>query len=218
MMGDKNLSGVNVVLVMAYGSLDLREEIDRSLLKVQDLDYEPQLLDEDDERLLQLRDPRAQGTYNYLYRMKALDAVRHIDIPVSQGPEHGKRLTGKCFRNFLLELRDGNSPYRSVRKNLIDKVIDGYEAARYRTAVFGKAEYLKYQQILNELATILQARGDRSQTQHQNAAKDLTPAAEASSPSTIQVVYLPSNRSKRPKHFLELKSFKDNYNTLESTL
>lgn len=39
-------------------------------------------------------------------------------------------------------------------------------------------------------------------------------------PPTIQVTYLPSTsqRSKRPKHFLELKSFKDNYNTLESTL
>ncbi|XP_072139384.1 protein C1orf43 homolog isoform X1 [Mobula birostris] len=252
MMSAKSLSGVNVVLVMAYGSLifvllfifvkrqimrfamksrrgphvpighnapkDLREEIDRRLLKVQDLDYEPQLLDEDDVRLLQLQDPRTQGRYNYLYRMKALDAIRHIDIPLSQGSDHGKRLTGRSFRTFLLELREGNSPYRGVRKNLIDKLIDGYEAARYGTAAFGKAEYQKYQHAVNELASILQARGARSQAQHQNAAKDLTPAPEASLPSTIQVTYLPSNKSKRPKHFLELKSFKDNYNTLESTL
>lgn len=252
MMSAKSLSGVNVVLVMAYGSLifvllfifvkrqimrfamksrrgphvpighnapkDLREEIDRSLLKVQDLDYEPQLLDEDDVRLLQLQDPTSQGRYNYLFRMKALDAIRHIDVPVSQGSDHGKLLTGKSFRTFLLELREGNSPYRGVRKNLIEKLIDGYEAARYGTAVFGKTEYLKYQHAVNELASILQARGTRSQAQHQNAAKDLTPAPEASSPSTIQVTYLPSNKSKRPKHFLELKSFKDNYNTLESTL
>lgn len=56
--------------------------------------------------------------------------------------------------------------------------------------------------------------------QHQSAAKDLTGSPVRSSPSTIQVTYLPSTgqRSKRPKHFLELKSFKDNYNTLESTL
>lgn len=55
---------------------------------------------------------------------------------------------------------------------------------------------------------------------HQSAAKDLTGSPIRSTPSTIQVTYLPSTgqRSKRPKHFLELKSFKDNYNTLESTL
>ncbi|XP_067832132.1 protein C1orf43 homolog [Heptranchias perlo] len=132
MASAKSLSGVNVVLVMAYGSLvfvllfifvkrqimrfamksrrgphvpighnapkDLREEIERSLLKVQDLDYEPQLLDEDDVRLLQLQEPRTQGRYNYLYRMKALDAIRHVDILSGEGAKH---LTGKNFRSFL---------------------------------------------------------------------------------------------------------------------
>jgi hypothetical protein len=55
---------------------------------------------------------------------------------------------------------------------------------------------------------------------HQSAAKDLTGSPARRTPPTIQVTYLPSTsqRSKRPKHFLELKSFKDNYNTLESTL
>lgn len=63
------------------------------------------------------------------------------------------------------------------------------------------------------------ARAGSSQRQHQSAAKDLTLSPEVSNPATIQVTYLPSNqKSKRAKHFLELKSFKDNYNTLESTL
>lgn len=58
-----------------------------------------------------------------------------------------------------------------------------------------------------------------SQRQRQSAAKDLTASPEPSASPTIQVTYLPSNqKSKRAKHFLELKSFKDNYNTLESTL
>ena len=63
------------------------------------------------------------------------------------------------------------------------------------------------------------ARAGSSQRQHQSAAKDLTLSPEVSNPATIQVTYLPSSqKSKRAKHFLELKSFKDNYNTLESTL
>lgn len=104
------LSGVNVVLVTAYGSLvfvllfifvkkqimrfalkssrgphapvghnapkDLKEEIDIQLSRVQDIKYEAQLLADDDTRLLQLKTQGDQSCYNYLYRMKALDAIR----------------------------------------------------------------------------------------------------------------------------------------------
>lgn len=88
--------------------------------------------------------------------------------------------------------------------------------------VFGEAEFLEYQQALNELADVVKAYSSTTSLdqQHQSAAKDLTGSPVRGTPSTIQVTYLPSTgqRSKRPKHFLELKSFKDNYNTLESTL
>ncbi|EDM00598.1 rCG62794, isoform CRA_b [Rattus norvegicus] len=222
------LSGVNVVLVMAYGSLvfvllfifvkrqimrfamksrrgphvpvghnapkDLKEEIDIRLSRVQDIKYEPQLLADDDTRLLQLETQGSQSCYNYLYRMKALDAIRASD------------------------LRNTSTPFKGVRKALIDTLLDGYETARYGTGVFGQSEYLRYQEALSELATVVKARIGSSQRQHQSAAKDLTQSPEMS-PTTIQVTYLPSSqKSKRPKHFLELKSFKDNYNTLESTL
>uniref|UniRef100_A0A7M4E8S0 Uncharacterized protein n=1 Tax=Crocodylus porosus TaxID=8502 RepID=A0A7M4E8S0_CROPO len=45
------------------------------------------------------------------------------------------------------------------------------------------------------------------------------PLAQGFQTPTIQVTCLPSSqKGKCPKHFPELKSFKDNYNTLESTL
>lgn len=75
--------------------------------------------------------------------------------------------------------------------------------------------------VCHDLSSIffrVKAQSGSSQRQHQSAAKDLTQSPEVS-PTTIQVTYLPSSqKSKRAKHFLELKSFKDNYNTLESTL
>lgn len=246
------LSGVNVVLVMAYGSLvfvllfifvkrqimrfamksrrgphvpvghnapkDLKEEIDIRLSRVQDIKYEPQLLADDDTRLLQLETQGNQSCYNYLYRMKALDAIRASEIPFHAEGRHPCSLMGKNFRSYLLELRNTTTPFKGVRKALIDTLLDGYETARYGTGVFGQSEYLRYQEALSELATVVKARIGSSQRQHQSAAKDLTQSPEMS-PTTIQVTYLPSNqKSKRPKHFLELKSFKDNYNTLESTL
>uniref|UniRef100_A0A8D1T664 Chromosome 4 C1orf43 homolog n=5 Tax=Artiodactyla TaxID=91561 RepID=A0A8D1T664_PIG len=232
--GSNWLSGVNVVLVMAYGSLvfvllfifvkrqimrfamksrrgphvpvghnapkDLKEEIDIRLSRVQDIKYEPQLLADDDARLLQLE---TQGNQK---------------IPFHAEGRHPRSLMGKNFRSYLLDLRNTSTPFKGVRKALIDTLLDGYETARYGTGVFGQSEYLRYQEALSELATVVKARSGSSQRQHQSAAKDLTQSPEVS-PTTIQVTYLPSSqKSKRAKHFLELKSFKDNYNTLESTL
>ncbi|XP_027945971.1 uncharacterized protein C1orf43 homolog isoform X2 [Eumetopias jubatus] len=232
--GSNWLSGVNVVLVMAYGSLvfvllfifvkrqimrfamksrrgphvpvghnapkDLKEEIDIRLSRVQDIKYEPQLLADGDARLLQLE---TQGNEK---------------IPFHAEGRHPRSLMGKNFRSYLLDLRNTSTPFKGVRKALIDTLLDGYETARYGTGVFGQSEYLRYQEALSELATVVKARSGNSQRQHQSAAKDLTQSPEVS-PTTIQVTYLPSSqKSKRAKHFLELKSFKDNYNTLESTL
>uniref|UniRef100_A0A2I3MQG0 Chromosome 1 open reading frame 43 n=1 Tax=Papio anubis TaxID=9555 RepID=A0A2I3MQG0_PAPAN len=195
--GSNWLSGV--VLVMAC-ELDLKEEIDIRLSRVQDIKYEPQLLADDDARLLQLE---TQGNQK---------------IPFHSEGRHPRSLMGKNFRSYLLDLRNTSTPFKGVRKALIDTLLDGYETARYGTGVFGQNEYLRYQEALSELATVVKARIGSSQRHHQSAAKDLTQSPEVS-PTTIQVTYLPSSqKSKRAKHFLELKSFKDNYNTLESTL
>ncbi|KAM4664589.1 protein C1orf43 homolog [Discoglossus pictus] len=248
------LSGVNVVLVMAYGSLvfvllfifvkrqimrfamksrrgphvpvghnapkDLREEIDSRLSKVQGIKFEPQLLAEGDDRLLQLERPEQEGTCNYLYRMKTLDALKDSDIPFQDTGKHPRSLISKNFRSYLQELRNSSSPFKGIRKSLLDSLLDGYDFARYGTGVYGKGEHQKFMEALGELSThIVQAREAGSQRQRQAAAKDLTASPETSGTPTIQVTYLPSSqKSKRPKHFLELKSFKDNYNTLESTL
>ncbi|CAB1443357.1 unnamed protein product [Pleuronectes platessa] len=225
------LSGVNVVLVMAYGSLvfvllfifvkrqimrfamrsrrgphapighnapkGLKEKIDSRLSKVQEICFEPRLLSEEDDRLKQ---GLQISCYNYLYRMKALDAIRDSGIP-------------------LQEISRSPSASHSA---LIDRLLEGYDSARHGTGVFGEAEFLEYQQALDELADVVKAYSNTTSLDqhHQSAAKDLTGSPVRSTPSTIQVTYLPSTgqRSKRPKHFLELKSFKDNYNTLESTL
>uniref|UniRef100_A0AAY5K5J9 Uncharacterized protein n=1 Tax=Esox lucius TaxID=8010 RepID=A0AAY5K5J9_ESOLU len=234
-MAESPLSGVNVVLVMAYGSLvfvllfifvkrqimrfamrsrrgphapighnapkGLREEIDARLSKVQEICFEPRLLSEDDDRL----------THGTQFR-----------IPLHEIGRNPNAITGRSFRNWLLDLRNSHSLIKSSRSTLIDNLLEGYESARHGTGVFGEAEYMKYQEALNELAEVVKAYSSSTSLDqhHQSAAKDLTGSLARSTPSTIQVTYLPSTsqRSKRPKHFLELKSFKDNYNTLESTL
>ncbi|XP_029369648.1 uncharacterized protein C1orf43 homolog isoform X4 [Echeneis naucrates] len=197
------LSGVNVVLVMAYGSLGLREDIDFRLSKVQEICFEPRLLSEEDDRLLQL-------------------PVQNERIPLQEISRSPSAFTGRNFRSWLSELRNSHSLIKSSHSTLIDRLLEGYDSARHGTGVFGETEFLEYQQALTELADVVKVYSSTTSLDqhHQSAAKDLTASPVRSTPSTIQVTYLPSTgqRSKRPKHFLELKSFKDNYNTLESTL
>ncbi|XP_077177779.1 protein C1orf43 homolog isoform X2 [Paroedura picta] len=160
----KWLSGVNVVLVMAYGSLvfvllfifvkrqimrfamksrrgphvpvgqhaskSLKEETDIRLSRVQDIKYEPQLLAQDDARLHQLETPKSPFCYSYLYRMKALDAIQESEIPFSSEGRHPRSSTGRTFRNYLLDLRNSSTPFKGVRKTLIDTLLDGFSAGR----------------------------------------------------------------------------------------
>uniref|UniRef100_A0A8C0BH92 Chromosome 1 open reading frame 43 n=1 Tax=Buteo japonicus TaxID=224669 RepID=A0A8C0BH92_9AVES len=167
------------VPVGQHAPKDLKEEIDIRLSRVQDIKYEPWLLAEDDSRLLQLE---TQGCYNYLYRMKALDAIRTSEIPFHAEGRYPKSLIGKNFCAYLLELRNSSTSFKGIRKALIDTLLDGYESA------FGKPEYLKYQDALNELANLTKVRGGSSQWQHQSAAKDLTLSPEVSNPQTCQTL------------------------------
>ncbi|XP_042279304.1 protein C1orf43 homolog isoform X1 [Thunnus maccoyii] len=256
MRSNTRLSSVNVVLVMAYGSLvfvllfifvkrqimrfamksrrgphvplghnapkELRQEIEAKLCQVQKIHFEPRLLSPDDDRLKQREQ---SGCCDYLYRMRALDAVRDtVDLPFRQLGGTSTAVTGKRFRTWLLQLRNSHCMFRDSQSSLIDTVLDGYNRARHGAEAFGEAEFLKYQEALTELASVVKSHSSSSTPSqyHQTAAKDLTtitePASSSSSPT--QTTYLTSaaqQRSKRPRNFMELKNFKDNYNTLDST-
>ncbi|XP_041845015.1 protein C1orf43 homolog isoform X2 [Melanotaenia boesemani] len=202
---------------------ELRQEIDAKLSLVQKIHFEPRLLSPDDDRLNK-RDQ--SGSYDYLYRMKALDAIRDTDFPFRELGGTSTAVTGKRFRTWLLQLRNSHCMFRDSQSSLIDTVLDGYNKARHGAEAFGEADFLKYQEALTELASIVKSCSSNSSPSqhHQAAAKDLTstsePASVSSSPPT-QTSYLTSSmqqRSKRPRHFLELKNLKGNYNTLDSTL
>ncbi|XP_028280709.1 protein C1orf43 homolog [Parambassis ranga] len=260
---DSPPAGINVVLVMAYGSLvfvllfifvkkqimrlamksrlgphvpighnapkELRQEIEAKLCEVQKIHFEPRLLSPDDDRI-KLREQ--SGSYDYLYRMKALDAIRDTDFPFHELGGTSTAVTGKRFRTWLLRLRNSHCMFSDSHSSLIDIVLDGYNKARHGAEAFEEAEFLKYQEALTKLASIMKSQSSSSSStpsqHHQSAAKDLTGTTEpagtspsSSSSSPTQTTYLTSTmqqRSKRPRNFLELKNFKDNYNTLDSTL
>uniref|UniRef100_A0A4W6FU53 Chromosome 1 open reading frame 43 n=1 Tax=Lates calcarifer TaxID=8187 RepID=A0A4W6FU53_LATCA len=184
---------------------ELRQEIEAKLSQVQKIHFEPRLLSPDDDRLKQ----REQ-----------------TDLPFRELGGTSTAVTGKRFRTWLLQLRNSQCMFRDSQSSLIDTVLDGYNKARHGAEAFGEAEFIKYQEALTELASVVKSHSSGSSTpiqHHQSAAKDLTSTTDptSSSSSPTQTTYLISTmqqRSKRPRHFLELKNFKDNYNTLDSTL
>ncbi|XP_072572295.1 protein C1orf43 homolog isoform X3 [Paramormyrops kingsleyae] len=130
----------------------MKEEIESRLSKVHAIRYEPRLLSEQDDRL---RNRAQNGCYNYLYRMMTLDAIRDSDIPFQEMGRSHSAVTGCSFRSWLLELRSSHSAFKNGRSALIDRLLEGYESARHGTGVFGEAEFLKYQESLNELSEVL---------------------------------------------------------------
>ncbi|XP_069552056.1 protein C1orf43 homolog isoform X1 [Brachyistius frenatus] len=198
---------------------ELRQKIEAKLCQVQKIHFEPRLLSVDDDRLKQREQ---SGSYDYLYRMKALDAIRDTGFPFRELGGTSTAVTGKRFRTWLLQLRNSHCIFRDSQSSLIDTVLDGYNKARHGAEAFGESEFLKYEDALSKLASVVKSHSSTSSQHHQSAAKDLTGTAEPASTSSspTQTTYLTSSvqqRSKRPRHFLELKNFKDNYNTLDST-
>uniref|UniRef100_A0A2K6G0P7 Uncharacterized protein n=1 Tax=Propithecus coquereli TaxID=379532 RepID=A0A2K6G0P7_PROCO len=189
------LSWVNV-LVMAYG----RRQITRSAMRSTRGSHVPvghnapkDLKEEIDIQLCRVQDIKHEPW------LLANDGARLLQLASAS-------LMGKNFHSYLLDLRNTTIPFKGV-----------HEMACCGAGVFGQNEYLCYQEALSELATMVKARTGSSQHQHQSAVKDLTQSPEVS-PTTIPVTCLPSSqKSKRAKHFLKLKSSKDNYSTLEST-
>ncbi|KAK9513814.1 hypothetical protein VZT92_027317 [Zoarces viviparus] len=197
---------------------ELRQDIDAKLCQVQKIHFEPRLLYPDDDRLNQ------RELCGSLYRMRALDAIRDTDLPFRELGGTSTAVTGKRLRTWLLQLRNSHCVLGDRLSSLIDTVLDGYNKARHGAEAFGEAEFLKYHKALTELASVVKSHsGSSTPSQyHQSAAKDLTSTTEpaSSSSSPTQTTYLTSSmqqRSKRPRHFLELKNFKDNYNTLDSS-
>ncbi|KAF0045416.1 hypothetical protein F2P81_001945 [Scophthalmus maximus] len=211
MYNESLLSSVNVVLVMAYGSLVfvllfifVKRQIMRFAVKSRRGPHVP--LGHNAPKELK------QEIEAKLCQVQKIHFEPHLPFRELGGTSTA--VTGKRFRTWLLQLRNSHCMFRDSQSSLID-------------TAFGEAEFLKYQEALTELASAVKSHsGGSSSTpsqHHQSAAKDLTSTTEPASSSTSpdQTTYLISTlqqRSKRPRHFLELKNFKDNYNTLDSTL
>lgn len=78
--------------------------------------------------------------------MLSLLSIISTEIPFHAEGRHPRSLMGKNFRSYLLDLRNTSTPFKGVRKALIDTLLDGYETARYGTGVSWMATFSFRQQ------------------------------------------------------------------------
>lgn len=104
------------------------------------------------------------GSYDYLYRMRALDAIRAagepchrwsstsifyflwwnfskkknllpVDLPFHELGGTSAAVTGKRLRTWLLQLRNSDCMFGDSPSSVIDTVLDGYNKARHGAEV-----------------------------------------------------------------------------------
>ncbi|XP_032829862.2 protein C1orf43 homolog [Petromyzon marinus] len=151
---------------------DLREEIERRLSRIQELSWAPKFLTESDPRLQQLQELGPNCGYNYLYRMKALDAVDQLDERL-QELEPLMRCHARNLRVHLLDLLRTHPGELTVCDSTVHAFADAYDHARYGTQEFGEVEFEKYMDLLNELMNGVQSQAIAQQQQHRAAAREL---------------------------------------------
>eukprot|EP00058_Branchiostoma_floridae_P020917 XP_002606407.1 hypothetical protein BRAFLDRAFT_67658 [Branchiostoma floridae] len=125
--------------------------------RIAGIKYEPRLLCAVEPGLLaEPTDETVEGDYNYIYRMKAVDAAALLDAQLQELDPELRRPAGKSFRQHLTELREGpGAPLKSAKLSLCNSFADSYEHARHGQKPFGEAEYRKYVATLNELLTCI---------------------------------------------------------------
>ncbi|XP_035667659.1 protein C1orf43 homolog [Branchiostoma floridae] len=145
------------VLVGSASPGSMKEEIERRLDRIAGIKYEPRLLCAVEPGMLaEPTDGTVEGDYNYIYRMKAVDAAALLDAQLQELDPELRRPAGKSFRQHLTELREGpGAPLKSAKLSLCNSFADSYEHARHGQKPFGEAEYRKYVATLNELLTCI---------------------------------------------------------------
>ncbi|XP_061675412.1 protein C1orf43 homolog [Syngnathoides biaculeatus] len=218
---DSPLSSVNVVLVMAFGSLVfvllfifVKRQIMRLAMKSRRGPHVPigynapkELRQEIEAKLCQVQkihfEPRLMspederlksGACDYQYRMRALDAIRDTDFPFCELGGSCSAVTGKRFRTWLLQLKNSHCPFRDSQKCLIDTVLDGYNKARHGDKAFGEAELCKYQEALTELACVVKSQS-RSGSNSSTASQHHQTAAKDLTATIEPVSSSPSSRA-----------------------
>lgn len=135
-------------------SKSLHDEVDRRLLIIKDIAYEPVLLKQQEKELFADGNSLSHVRPPHLLRMKAIDSLALLEADLQAADKTRIRRPGQDVRVFLLrQLHDG--PLAGCDPRKVHRFLDLYEHARHSPKDFGEEQYLAYMHILEELRSCL---------------------------------------------------------------
>ncbi|XP_064475037.1 protein C1orf43 homolog isoform X2 [Ornithodoros turicata] len=140
---------------IGYGvSKSLHDEVDRRLLTIKDITYEPVLLKQQEGMHFTGGNSLAQIRPPHLLRMKAVDCLATLEADLQSADKTRVRCPGQDVRVFLLrQLQDG--PLANCDPRNVYRFLDLYEQARHSPKDFAEEQYMAYMHILEELRSCI---------------------------------------------------------------
>lgn len=123
----------------------IKKEIERRLDCIQRINYEPQLMSDDDSRYILQTDSSLPP---YYYRLKAVDDIKILEKEIAK-QDGNVRQPRESLRAFLLTTLA--APMNGSGQRLIHQFCDLYEHARHDPSEFSNDEYDAYRHLLLKL-------------------------------------------------------------------
>uniref|UniRef100_A0A1E1XTT5 Putative conserved protein with signal anchor n=1 Tax=Amblyomma sculptum TaxID=1581419 RepID=A0A1E1XTT5_AMBSC len=148
-------------------SKSLKDEVDRRLLIIKDIAYEPTLL-KPNERISADSD-LSQVQPQHLLRMGVVDKLSELEEHLGGIDKTRVRKPGQDVRVFLLRQVHGG-PFGNCDPRIIHKFLDLYEHARHSPKEFTHEHYQAFMSILEQLKSSLPSQ-DKATARHKDAAQ-----------------------------------------------
>lgn len=136
-------------------SKSLKDEVDRRLLIIKDIAYEPTLLKPNE--CLSADSDLSQVQPQHLLRMGVVDKLSELEEHIGGVDKTRIRKPGQDVRVFLLRQVHGG-PFANCDPRIIHKFLDLYEHARHSPKEFTHEHYHAFMDILGQLKSSLPSR------------------------------------------------------------
>lgn len=164
-------------------SKSLKDEVDRRLLIIKDITFEPVLLKRNEKTFFDEGNCLTSDQPQHLFRMAVVDSLAELEEQLCSKDKTKIRKPGQDVRVFLLRQVHGG-PFANCDLRSIHRFLDLYEHARHGPKEFGQEQYLSFMDTLEELKKSI-ASHDKDTPTHKPPVQDCLPSQDANESQRI---------------------------------
>ncbi|CAN8004943.1 unnamed protein product [Ixodes hexagonus] len=177
-------------------SKSLKDEVDRRLLIIKDITFEPVLLKRNEKTLFDEGNSLTAAQPQHLFRMAVVDSLAELEEQLCCKDKTKIRKPGQDVRVFLLRQVHGG-PFANCDLRSIHRFLDLYEHARHGPKEFGQEQYLEFMATLEELKKSI-ASHDKGTPVQKPSAQGCPDNQDTNDLQRVDLDSVPSGNSGRP--------------------